>query len=91
MKLHAVFHSTNLHSYQQCVRVSFSPRPYQYSLLLALFIIDRCGSVCISLMFSDVEYLFMYLLVFCMSYLKNMSVQILQKDILRPHTRYLYL
>ena len=69
---HVVFHSgcTNLRSHQQCTRVPFSP--HQLKLIIScLFdnsycnryeVISHCGFICISLMISDVEHLFMHLL-----------------------------
>ena len=80
--LHTVFHSgcTILHSYQQCIRVSISPHPHQYVFCLFCFknrhsnrceVISRCGFICISLMISDVDHLFLYLLVICTSSLKK--------------------
>ena len=76
--LQIVFQSgcTNLHSHQECSRILFCPDPHQYFLFLVFLIIAILRGIkwyllvvfiCISLMISDVEHPFMYLLVFCMS------------------------
>ena len=82
--LYTIFHSgcTNLHCHEQCTRVPFSSHHLKHLLFLGFVDSpsDRCTMialfiVCISLIISKAEHLFLFLLANCMSSLETWGLR----------------
>ena len=80
--LHTILHNgyISLHSHQQCKSFPFSPQPHQHLLFVGFMMTAILTNVkwyfiavliCVSLIMSNGEHLFMCLLVICMSSLEK--------------------
>ena len=77
MNFHSLFHNgcNSLHSHQQCKKVPFSPHSPAFVICILINdshsdqweVVPYLVSICISLIITDVEHLFVYLLAIHMS------------------------